>query len=58
MVAVGWVKDATDGTTDSYQSIVGGGEWRSTAAINRVTVFPATGNFIAGTRLTIYGMGA
>jgi hypothetical protein len=30
--------------------------WRSTAAVNRITVFPAAGNFIAGSRLTIYGL--
>lgn len=34
------------------------GWWRSVAAINRVTVFPSAGNFVAGTRLTIYAMGA
>ena len=33
-----------------------GGRWRSTAAINRITIFPAAGNFIAGSRLTIYGL--
>lgn len=30
--------------------------WRSTAAINRITVLCGTGNFIAGSRLTIYGL--
>jgi hypothetical protein len=32
--------------------------WRSTAAINRITLLPSSGNFIIGTRLTIYAMGA
>lgn len=34
------------------------GFWRSNAAINRITLFPAAGNFVAGTRVTLYGMGA
>lgn len=33
------------------------GSWRSTAAINRVTLLAASGNFAAGSRVTIYGMG-
>jgi hypothetical protein len=32
------------------------GSWRSTAAINRITIFPTAGNFVAGSRLTIYGL--
>jgi hypothetical protein len=34
------------------------GFWRSNAAINRITLFPGTGNFAAGTRCTIYALGA
>lgn len=34
------------------------GFWRSSAAINRVTLFPAAGNFVAGTRVSIYVMGS
>lgn len=30
--------------------------WRSTAAINRVTLFPLAGNFVTGSRATIYGL--
>jgi hypothetical protein len=30
--------------------------WRSTAAINRITIFPSSGNFVAGSRLSIYGV--
>lgn len=34
-----------------------GGSWRSAGvAINRLTVFPAAGNFIAGSRATLYGL--
>jgi hypothetical protein len=34
-----------------------GGHWRSTAAINRVTLLPGAGNFQTGSRITLYGMG-
>lgn len=34
------------------------GFWRSNAAITRVTVLPNSGNFVTGTRVTLYGMGA
>lgn len=44
------------GATTSNLAIVFGGNWRSTAAITRVTVFPAAGNFILGSRLSIYGV--
>lgn len=33
-----------------------GGFWRSTNAINRVTLSSGSGNFIAGTRCTLYGL--
>ena len=46
----------TSAATDMYNDIVGG-FWRSTAAINRVTVFPNSGNFEVGTRVSLYGMG-
>lgn len=32
------------------------GFWDSTAAINQITVLPGAGNWIAGSRLTIYGL--
>lgn len=35
-----------------------GGFWRSTAAITRITLLPGSGNFVAGTRVSLYGMGA
>jgi hypothetical protein len=34
-----------------------GGHWRSSAAINRITITPGLGsNFVAGSRVTLYGM--
>lgn len=33
-----------------------GGQWRATAAITRVQILPETGNFVTGSRLTIYGL--
>lgn len=45
-------------TTGLLFSIFQHGFWRSNAAINRITFLPTTGNFVAGTRITIYGMGA
>jgi hypothetical protein len=33
-----------------------GGTWRNTGAVNRVTILPNSGNFVAGSRLTIYGL--
>lgn len=32
------------------------GNWRSTAAISQITLTPAAGSFIAGSRLSIYGI--
>lgn len=32
------------------------GAWRSTAAVTRVTIAPAAGNFIAGSRATLYAL--
>lgn len=34
------------------------GFWNSTAAVNRVTLLASSGSFVAGTRLTIYALGA
>jgi hypothetical protein len=33
-----------------------GGTWRSLAAVNRLTIVPQTGNLIAGSRATLYGL--
>lgn len=45
-------------TTGLLSAEVYGAHWRSNAAINRITLLPAAGLFVAGTRVTIYGMGA
>lgn len=37
---------------------VWGGQWRSSVAINRVTLVQTGSNFIAGSRVTVYAMGA
>jgi hypothetical protein len=56
-------KQFTAQSNDSYgtataQMIIRnvGGRWQSTAAINSVTLFPAAGNFIAGSTFTLYGL--
>ena len=33
-----------------------GGEWRSTAAVSRITLFFAADNIKAGSRCTLYGL--
>jgi hypothetical protein len=33
------------------------GAWRNTAAISRITILASSGNFIVGTRATLYGIG-
>ena len=45
-------------TTGSIEADVFAGHWRSNAAINRITFLPGSGNFVAGTRLTIHALGA
>jgi hypothetical protein len=43
------------GANNFRTNLVAGG-WRSTSAIDRVTLAPAAGNFKLGSRLTIYGL--
>jgi hypothetical protein len=43
---------------DTNGIAVVGGSWSNTAAINRITLFPGAGNWIAASRLTIYGLGS
>lgn len=43
-------------TTGAWQMGLTSGFWNSSAAITRVTLFPASGNFVAGSRATIYGL--
>jgi hypothetical protein len=50
----GWYKRNT--TAADFITSVGGGIWRSTSAINRIQIIGGTGSFIAGSRLTIYGL--
>lgn len=48
---------ATLGTTSTYQAGAFQGIWRSTAAITQIKLLPGNGsNFVAGSRVTIYGM--
>ncbi len=44
---------ATTATTFSKHWV---GHWRSTAAINAITLLPASNNFIAGTSVALYGL--
>lgn len=42
----------------NLQTYLAAGFWRSNAAITRVNLIPTTGNFMAGTRVSVYGIGA
>lgn len=42
--------------TPTYQNWWGASYWRSTASITRIKVSPTSGNYVTGTRLTVYGM--
>lgn len=47
------------GTASSNMAnILTAGFWRSSSAITRITLLPSSGNWVAGTRVTLYGMGA
>lgn len=49
---------SADDTATNQQLHLFGGRWRSTAAINRITLTLNSGaNFEIGTRVTLYGMG-
>lgn len=45
-----------DTTATGYFVLTYAGTWKSTAAISMITFLPGAGNFIAGTRITVYGM--
>lgn len=49
-------QDGFRSQTSTMEADVGFGEWMSTAAVTQLTFFPDSGNFIAGSRLTIYGL--
>ena len=56
MHAVGWLNRSTSSAT-SKDIIVTSAHWRSTAAINAINIFLASGaNFIAGSSFTLYGL--
>lgn len=41
---------------DETSCVLGGGHWRNTAAINRITIMPLSSNFIAGSIASLYGI--
>jgi hypothetical protein len=43
-------------TTTSYEVTQGAGLWRNSGAVTRVTLFPPSGNLMAGSSLTIHGI--
>jgi hypothetical protein len=46
-----------DATTGNSQAAINAGRWRSTAAVNRITLTAnASSNFVAGTQFTVYGL--
>ena len=46
----------TAGTTSTYWTMVQGGSWRNSAAVNQVTIFPASGSWAAGSAVSVYGV--
>lgn len=56
IVALSSAKIGTS-TGNLFMDLLGGG-WRSNAAINQITFFPVSGNFVAGTRITVHALGA
>ena len=45
-------------SVNSGQTIAYANLWRNTAAINSVLIYPQSGNYAAGTTLTLYGIAA
>jgi hypothetical protein len=56
--AVHAVTGARYGNATTNGNIYVAAGWWTTSAINRITLFPGNGNFVAGTRATLYVMGA
>jgi hypothetical protein len=56
----GWLNESNvrwdDVTAGNTHSENGGGDWRTMDAVNRIDLFMASGNFVAGTIATLYGM--
>jgi len=46
-----------DGTTGNMISLLMAGRWKNTAPLTSLSLAPASGNFVAGTRVTLYGLG-
>jgi hypothetical protein len=46
----------TQGTATTFGIDAISQQWRSTAAINRVTLTPAAGSFVAGSAVVLYGL--
>lgn len=55
-IARGYTLYAGDGTNEGRLLVVGG-RWKNTAAITRIDVVAATGNFKTGSYCTLYGIG-
>ena len=48
--------DVSSASTVHHGAILTGGLWASTAAVNQVTLLPSSGNFVAGSVFTLYGI--
>lgn len=57
-VAKSYAKSAATGVGAGFLRTVGGVWMLAPVAINRITLFPAAGNFAAGTRASVYVMGS
>lgn len=53
---LGHTQEVRDDSTGNIYVRVCGGTWKSTVAINRITVFPFAGSFEAESRLCLYGI--
>jgi hypothetical protein len=54
---IGQSREASGGTSDNV-ILYTGGIWAQTpAAISRITFLPGAGNFVAGSRISLYGLG-
>jgi len=50
--------NVADAGPNQFNMYLGAGRWASTSAISRITLLPAAGNFVTGSRVTIYALGA
>ncbi len=56
--AVAFGTNADTGGSNLLAGVLGGGIWRNTSAITRITISPAAGNFIIGSRVSLYALGS